>query len=81
MSIIFYHISNRFLPEEIQIKNNAWMYVVNYFGLVSIEEQKKIIQTFPQAVHKFKALIKLCFVHLCTVSTRPTTTTKIILIK
>ena len=44
-------------------------------------DEAKIIQTFPQAVHKFKALIKLCFVDLCTVSTRPTTTTKIILIK
>ena len=50
VEIIFYHISNRFLPEEIQIKNNAWMYVVNYYGLVSIEEQKKIIQRYRNVI-------------------------------
>ncbi len=35
IDIIFYHINEKFVPENITLENDTWLYVVNYYGQVN----------------------------------------------
>lgn len=37
VDMVFYHINERFLPEEVTLDDDEWLYVMNYYGQLSHE--------------------------------------------
>lgn len=50
VSVQYYHIKDDFLPEEMDIAQDEWMYLVNYFGQIQPEKIEQLILQYGRVI-------------------------------
>lgn len=50
IEISYYHINQQFLPENIQLKKDEWLYLVNYYGQLSNEDIKQYARRYMKII-------------------------------
>lgn len=50
IDISFYNISCNFLPMQMNIKENEWLYLVNYYGLLTKKMQRELVDKYKNVI-------------------------------
>ena len=48
--IQFYNISENFLPLQIDLKTDEWLYIVNYYGQLTYSRQQKLVDIYKNVI-------------------------------
>lgn len=46
----FYNITNKFLPLQIELKKDEWLYIVNYYGMLNAKEQRNLFLRYKKVI-------------------------------
>lgn len=50
VEIQYYHIDNKFLPDDIDIKEDEWLYLVNFYGQLSKDQIKEYVKKYKYVI-------------------------------
>lgn len=49
--VSFYHIDQEFIPEKVDLADDEWLYIVNYYGQISLRKMKSFKEKYNRVIY------------------------------